>query len=55
MSTDKCPVCNWDLSSGVVEVIVNGRTIRVCCDECARRLAAQPEAYAPQNVAGGES
>jgi ribosome-binding protein aMBF1 (putative translation factor) len=55
MATEKCPVCNWDLSGDVVEVAVNGRTVRVCCNDCARKVAAEPDAYRPPQAARNQA
>jgi hypothetical protein len=38
MAASKCPVCGWDITDGAREVRVNGRSVAVCCDECAREL-----------------
>jgi hypothetical protein len=41
-SPDKCPVCGWDNGETAREVQVDGRTVRVCCDDCAQALQAAP-------------
>lgn len=35
----KCPACDWDITDGGVEVVVAGKTVTACCDECAARIA----------------
>lgn len=51
MSTEKtdskkCPVCDYELDSKSKAVRVGGRKVRVCCDECGEKVAAQPNKYA---------
>lgn len=41
----KCPVCDYDLDAGAITVRVGGKTARVCCDDCKRKLEAKPEKY----------
>jgi hypothetical protein len=43
----KCPVCNWEIKKeDAREVQVQGRTITVCCDDCAAKVKAEPAKYA---------
>lgn len=42
----KCPVCDWKLDKNAKDVKAGGRTVKVCCDECAEKLKASPEKYA---------
>ena len=46
----KCPVCDGKLDQNAKEVKVGGRTIKVCCDECAEKVKASPEKYAPRKA-----
>jgi hypothetical protein len=47
MAAMKCPVCDWDIpADGAREVRVGGKTVTVCCDECARAVEADPGKYA---------
>lgn len=41
----KCPVCNYDLDAGAIVVRVGGKTARVCCEDCKRKLETRPEKY----------
>jgi hypothetical protein len=36
-TTMKCPVCDWDIEKPL-SVTVSGRTVSVCCEECADKL-----------------
>jgi hypothetical protein len=45
-SQDRCPVCGWENAENARDAQVGDRTIRVCCEECAQALAADP-AQAP--------
>ena len=33
-----CAVCDYPLDGNVIEVTVGGRTVEVCCEECAQKL-----------------
>lgn len=44
-SKAKCPVCDYDLDANAIAVQAGGRTTRVCCDDCKRKLEAKPEKY----------
>lgn len=41
-----CPVCQWELKEEIREVIVQGRKVQVCCDECAAKVREEPAKYA---------
>jgi hypothetical protein len=43
---DECPVCGWENADTAREVEIEGRTVRVCCEECAESLRADPAALA---------
>jgi hypothetical protein len=45
-TNDKCPVCGWDNAATARTVQVGKTSVRVCCDECERELAANPAKYA---------
>jgi len=39
MGTEKtCAACDCKLDEGAIKVKLGGRTVEVCCDECARKL-----------------
>ncbi len=40
MNTTKCPVCDWDINDGGINVKVGGKEITVCCDDCAKKAEA---------------
>lgn len=39
--TLKCPVCDWDIKDGGKKVVTGGKTVVVCCDDCAEKLRKQ--------------
>jgi hypothetical protein len=41
MATQKCPVCDWEITDGGIKVTVSGKEITVCCDECAEKAMAE--------------
>ena len=45
MAKKTCPVCGWEMTKGGQEVKVNGRVVRVCCDDCAAKVKADPAKY----------
>jgi len=36
----KCPVCKWEIKDAGVTVKSAGKTVTVCCKECADKLRA---------------
>lgn len=38
MSENTCAVCDYPLDENRVEVTIGGRTVEVCCEECAQKL-----------------
>jgi len=41
--TDKtCAACDYKLDESAIQVKLGGKTVEVCCEECARKLK---EAY----------
>lgn len=38
MSQKTCAACDCELNSTAITVKVGGRTVEVCCEECARAL-----------------
>ncbi|MCZ6681634.1 MAG: hypothetical protein O7B26_00515 [Planctomycetota bacterium] len=51
MASEKCPVCNWKIENGGKDVMVAGKTLTVCCDDCAQKLKADPDRYARRSQA----
>jgi hypothetical protein len=46
METKKCPVCEWEIKDGGIEVTAGGKEITVCCDDCANKAKENPAKYA---------
>lgn len=46
MKTTKCPVCDWEIKDGGIKVMVRGKEITVCCDDCAKKAKDSPTKYA---------
>jgi hypothetical protein len=44
MSDRTCAACDCELEGEVISVTVGGKSVEVCCEDCARALN---EAYAP--------
>jgi hypothetical protein len=38
MAAKTCAACDCELDGSAIQVTVGGRTVEVCCDECAQRL-----------------
>jgi hypothetical protein len=36
---NKCPVCDWKIEGQGIEVKSGGKSVTVCCKECAEKLA----------------
>jgi hypothetical protein len=46
-----CAACDCKLDSNRITVKIGGRTVEVCCDECAQKLSeAQASATAARRV-----
>lgn len=44
--TTKCPVCDWEIKDEGIKVKVGNKEVVVCCDDCAKKVKANPEQYA---------
>jgi hypothetical protein len=33
-----CAVCDYPLDGNAIKVTIGGRTVEVCCEECAQKL-----------------
>ena len=42
----KCPVCDWEIKDGGQEVKIDGRTVLVCCEDCAKEVRTNPSKFA---------
>ena len=38
MSEKTCAACDYPLDDNAIQVTVGGRTVEVCCEECAIKL-----------------
>jgi hypothetical protein len=38
MSENTCAACDCELDASSVSVTLGGKTVEVCCDECAAKL-----------------
>lgn len=38
MAENTCAVCDYALDSNAIQVTIGGRTVEVCCTECADKL-----------------
>jgi ribosome-binding protein aMBF1 (putative translation factor) len=45
MAESKCPVCRWEIKDDGKPIKVEGKVILVCCDECAKKVKANPAKY----------
>lgn len=48
MAKQRCPVCDWEIEDDGKLVEVDGKTITVCCDDCAREMQANPDRHLKQ-------
>jgi hypothetical protein len=45
MKAKKCPVCDWEIKDGGINLKVGGKEITVCCDDCAKKAKQDPARY----------
>lgn len=38
MAEKTCAVCDYALDANAIQVTIGGRTVEVCCSECADKL-----------------
>jgi hypothetical protein len=38
MTEKTCAACDCKLDSSAIEVTIGGKTVEVCCEECAQKL-----------------
>ncbi|CAN4277324.1 hypothetical protein LJR125_000181 [Pseudoxanthomonas sp. LjRoot125] len=38
MSEQTCAACDYPLDGNAIKVTLGGRTVEVCCEECAEKL-----------------
>jgi hypothetical protein len=50
MSENTCAACDYELDENSVTVTLGGKTVEVCCDECAAKLKESFSAAASSNI-----
>lgn len=50
MTIKTCAACDYELDANAIEVTIGGKTVEVCCEECAQKLR---EAYAQTTAEHG--
>ena len=40
MAEKTCAACDYPLDANAIQVKIGGRTVEVCCEDCARKLEA---------------
>lgn len=49
MAEKTCAACDCQLDGNSIKVTIGGKTVEVCCDDCARKLKeAHTSAAAPR-------
>ena len=49
MTEKTCAACDCELDASAIKVQIGGKTVEVCCDDCARKLReAHVSALAPR-------
>jgi hypothetical protein len=38
MTEKTCAACDYKLDEGAIKVKIGGKTVEVCCEECAQKL-----------------
>lgn len=38
MTTKTCAACDYELDANAIQVTIGGKTVEVCCEECAQKL-----------------
>jgi ribosome-binding protein aMBF1 (putative translation factor) len=38
MSDKTCAACDYELDGNAIQVTIGGKTVEVCCEECAEKL-----------------
>jgi hypothetical protein len=49
MTTKTCAACDCELGANPIQVQIGGKTVEVCCEECAQKLK---EAHASAAATG---
>ena len=40
MKENTCAACDYELDANAIKVTIGGKTVEVCCEECAQKLRA---------------
>ena len=51
MTRKTCAACDCDLDDNTIKVKVRGRTVEVCCADCARKLKEADASIRPEGSA----
>ena len=46
MAQKTCAACDYPLDENAIAVTIGGKSVDVCCDECAQKLMEAPAATA---------
>ncbi len=38
MTAKTCAACDYELDANAIQVKIGGKTVEVCCEECAQKL-----------------
>lgn len=53
MAEKTCAACDYKLDDNAIKVTIGGKTVEVCCEECAQKLNdAQTSAASTARAAG---
>jgi hypothetical protein len=54
MNAKTCAACDYELDANAIKVEIAGKTVEVCCEECARSLReANAAAASARKIANG--
>ena len=54
MTTKTCAACDCDLDASAIQVKLRGRTVEVCCEDCAKKLR-EADAFAQTKPSRGRA
>lgn len=47
MNAKTCAACDYPLDASAIQVTIAGKTVEVCCEECAQKLKDAHASAAP--------
>ncbi|WP_281849681.1 hypothetical protein [Dyella sp. GSA-30] len=50
MSGNTCAACDYELDENAISVTLGGKTVEVCCEECATKLKESFSAAASPRI-----